>query len=71
MNCLRVGLLSLLLCVSGPALAVIETYEFSDPALEEKDPYNQLLARQIGIRLPAELVREHARWALQRQLSTR
>ncbi|MDF1858637.1 MAG: PSD1 and planctomycete cytochrome C domain-containing protein [Verrucomicrobiales bacterium] len=32
----------------------------STPALQEKDPYNSLLARQSGIRLPAELVRDNA-----------
>lgn len=32
----------------------------SSPELEEQDPYNHLLARQSGIRLPAELIRDNA-----------
>ncbi len=32
----------------------------SNEGLEEKDPYNRLLARQSGIRLPAELIRDNA-----------
>jgi hypothetical protein len=32
----------------------------STPELEERDPYNRYLARQSGIRLPAELIRDNA-----------
>ena len=44
-------------------IVLSETYRQSSnatPALQERDPYNRLLARQSGIRLVAELVRDNA-----------
>lgn len=44
-------------------IVLSETYAQSSkgsPELQERDPYNQTLARQVGIRLPAELVRDNA-----------
>lgn len=44
-------------------IVMSETYRQSShatPELLERDPYNRLLARQSGIRLPAELVRDNA-----------
>ena len=44
-------------------IVMSETYRQSSessPTLEEKDPYNRLLARQSGLRLPAELIRDNA-----------
>jgi hypothetical protein len=44
-------------------IVLSETYAQSSdstPELQEKDPYNSLLARQSNIRLPAELVRDNA-----------
>jgi hypothetical protein len=44
-------------------IVLSETYAQSSqstPELEERDPYNRDLARQSGIRLPAELVRDNA-----------
>lgn len=44
-------------------IVMSETYRQSSestPELQEKDPYNRLLARQSGVRLPAELVRDNA-----------
>lgn len=44
-------------------IVLSKTYQQSSnstPKLQERDPYNQLLARQSGIRLPAELVRDNA-----------
>jgi len=44
-------------------IVLSETYRQSsesDPALQEKDPYNRHLARQSQIRLPAEFIRDNA-----------
>ncbi|GIS60009.1 MAG: hypothetical protein CM1200mP2_22340 [Planctomycetaceae bacterium] len=40
-------------------------------SLRERDPYNQLLARQSRFRLDAEIVRDNALWALSGLLVTR